>query len=117
MHGRITTQPFICRWCSKAYRISVKRTGRPSKFCSDQCRNRHFRYSNGADPSYPTGCNETLLKNTASAEPCNRAFPDRPTVDKALWLKIVRAERGWSGGRETVSSGGVPAFIVRERQK
>jgi hypothetical protein len=116
MHGKIpAAQPFACQWCGKEYWIT-KRTGRPSKFCSDQCRNRDFRCSEKAPPSDPTGCNETPPKNTATAKACKRGFSDRPTVDKALWRRIVGAERGWSGGRETVSSGGVRCFIVREHR-
>jgi hypothetical protein len=115
MHGIIPkkSKPFACGWCDKEFWIDSN--GRPAKFCSDRCRNRHFCCNKKVTPSDPTGCNETPPKNTTTAKACKRGFSDRPTVDSAFFRRIVEAERGWSGGRETVSSGGVRCFIVRER--
>ena len=124
MHGPIgpntrsqSTKPFTCEECGKQFWIPTKTIGRPKKFCSDRCRLKAFRYIKSTSPGEGTGCNETPPKTTATAEACKRVFLDRPTVDKALWRRIVEAERGWVGGREIVSSGGVRCFIVRERPR
>jgi hypothetical protein len=120
MHGKIIpaiTQPFACQWCGKEYWIPASRVGRPSKFCGDLCRQKQFRDSKRLTPSDPTGCHENPPETAAIADACKRVFPDRPPVDKALWRRIVEAERGWTGGREVVSSDGVRGFIVRERPR
>ena len=123
MHGKIPTGPatrlFACQWCGKEYWIPASRVGRPSKFCSDLCRQKQFRDSERVVPSYPTGCNETPPKNTATTDVCKRVFPDRPIVDSAFFQRIVAIEGAgkWTSGREIVSSDGVRGFVVRERRR
>jgi hypothetical protein len=49
-----------CAWCSKGFR---PRRGRPAKFCSDRCRQGHFRYARNVGTTDPTAHNETPPKN------------------------------------------------------
>jgi hypothetical protein len=101
-----------CAWCSKGFR---PRRGRPAKFCSDRCRQGHFRYARNVGTTDPTAHNETPPKTSTSSKPCKHVFGDRGSADNALFRKILATE-GWGGGRPITSADGVRCFVMRERQ-